>query len=163
MNNFYGELPRLHWGWVMKGMRWNWCFRIFYPSLKSGICPLQKMTWQKGTPKATGCQCPADPQLNANAATLCLRLGWPAGMMEYICKTAQLGHLSTSKGERQYQDKKTIERSLLFRLNNILKQIESNYNCLILPDDMTPSESHREKKFFWKENYAFAKYVVEKS
>lgn len=76
-------------------------------------------------------------------------------------QNSKLGHLSISKGARQYQDKKTIERSLLFRLNNILKQIESNYNCLILPDDMTPSESHRKKIFFWKENYAFVKYVVE--
>lgn len=100
-------------------------FRIFYPSSKSGIFLLQKMTWQKGRPKGTGCRYPAALQLNENVTTLCPLLGWPAEMMGYICKTAQLRHLSISKEARQYQDKETIERSLLFRLNNIFKQIES--------------------------------------
>jgi hypothetical protein len=84
------------------------------------------MTWQKGRPEATGCQYPAALQWNENATTLCLLRGWPAEMMGYICKTAQLRHLSKSTMAREYQDKKTIERSLLFRLNNNLKQIESN-------------------------------------
>lgn len=55
-------------------------------------------------------------------------------------------------------------RSLLFRLNNILTQIESNYNCLMLPDYLTPSvwlSQEKENKGFWKENYASVRYAVE--
>lgn len=122
------------------------------------------MTWQKGRAEVTGCQHPAALQWNGNAATLCPLLGWPAETMGYICKTAQLRHVSTSTRARQYQDKKTIERSLLFRLNNILQQIESNYNCLVLPDDLTPSvwiSQEKKNKGFRKENYASVRYVVE--
>lgn len=114
-------------------------FRILYPGWKSGIFLWRKMTWRMGRAEGTGCQHPAALRWNGSAATPCPLLGWPAETMGCICKTAQLRHWNTSTRARQYQDKKTIERSLLFRLNNILKQIESNYNCLVLPDDLTPS------------------------
>lgn len=149
---------------MVKGTRWNWCLRRFYPSWKSDIFLLQKTTWQKGTPGVTGCQHPAALQWNGSAATPCLLPGWPAETTGCICKTAQLRHLTTSARARQYQDEKTTERSLLFRLNNILKQIESNYNCLVLPDDLTPSvwiSQEKKNKGFWKENYVPVRYAVE--
>ena len=86
----YGEIPGFLLEWVVKETKQNQYFRIFYPSQKSGIFQLQKMTWQKGKPEVTGCQCPEGLQQNENATTLCPLLGWPAEMMGYICKTAQL-------------------------------------------------------------------------
>lgn len=82
------------------------------------------MTWQKGRPRETGCQYPAARQWNAIAATLCLLLGWPAEMMGCICKTAQLRHFSTSTRTRQYQDKKTVKRSLLLKPSTIANRLD---------------------------------------
>lgn len=141
-------------------MRWKRCFRVCYPSWRSGIFPWQKMTWRMARAEATGCRCPAGLQWNASAATLCPPPGWPAEMTGCICKTAQLRRLSTSQGPGPSPDKRAEERSLLFRLNNVLNQIKSNYDCLVLPDDFTPSVwiSQGKKREFWTENYAFVRY-----
>lgn len=131
----------------MKGVEENSRFRIFYPSWKSGIFPWLKTTWQKGRPAVTGCPYPAALQWNGNVATLCLPPGWPAEMMGCICKTAQLRRLSTSTRARQHQDTETIEGSSLFRLHGNHRQIGSNDNRSVPPDDLAPSVwSHRENK-----------------